>query len=99
MFIDVDNRQAGKTTRLIRDAHFTGFPIIVPNVGRREFVLDQAKNMCIEVQCYTVSELKESKGINVRGRGVLVDELDDVLSVALGGATVIKATMSRNGVI
>lgn len=32
MIIDVDNRQAGKTTTLIMDSYFSGVPILTTNV-------------------------------------------------------------------
>ena len=39
MIIDVDNRQAGKTTTLIMDSYFSGVPILTTNVTRREIIL------------------------------------------------------------
>lgn len=95
MFIDLGNRQVGKTTTLIHDAHFSGLPIIVPNQGRKNTILQQARQMGIEISCYTVAELDNS--VEIRNHDVLVDELDDVLNVALGGVNVVKATLSRKG--
>lgn len=96
MFIDLDNRQAGKTTTLIHDAHFTGLPIITTHSLRKDNIIKQAQQMGIEVTVYTVNEVKDSTGKDHLGQ-VLVDELEDVLNLALGGVQVVKATMSRKG--
>lgn len=99
MFIDLDNRQKGKTTTLIHDAYFTGLPIVVANRGRKDNIVKQAQSMGVEVIVFTVSELKdESKGSDTLRdiSGVLVDELEDVLFQALG-VRVVKANMSRTG--
>lgn len=96
MFIDVDNRGAGKTTTLIHDAYFTGLPIVVATIGRKRTIIDQAQRMGVEVLVYTVEELPNAlKGSTECCRTeVLVDELEDVLYKALG-VHVIKANMRR----
>lgn len=96
MFIDLDNRQAGKTTTLIHDAYFTGIPIITVNQTRKDFIEKQAQCMKVDVTVYTVSELRDGK-TSLRNCDVLVDELEDVLNTALGGVNVVKANMSRKG--
>lgn len=90
MFIDLDNRGTGKTTSLIHDSYFTGLPIVVTTGQRKQYILEQAKNMGVEVKCYTVSEIRESCNY----KEVLVDELEDVLDFCLG-TRVVKATMAR----
>ena len=94
MFIDLDNRGTGKTTSLIHDAYFTGLPIIVTTMQRKQYILEQSKKMGVEVRCYTVSEIKEDN--KEFGNQVMVDELEDVLNYCLG-VRVVKATMSRKG--
>ena len=95
MFIDLDNRGTGKTTSLIHDAYFTGLPIVVPTMYRKGFILDQAKNMGVDVTVYALSELQEKRGTDKEFRGkVLVDELEDTLETLLG-CDVVKATMTR----
>lgn len=98
MFIDVDNRQAGKTTTLIMDAYFSGLPIITMNTTRKNNIIHQALDMGMTIQVYTVLELSSLKGSeSLRDCQVLVDELEEVLNYALGGVRVVKANMSRKG--
>lgn len=94
MFIDLDNRGTGKTTTLIHDAYFTGLPIITTTIKRRDYIFNTAKAMGVNIECYTVNELKENRK-DLFGEQVLVDELEDVLSFCLGGVKVVKATMTR----
>lgn len=91
MFIDLDNRGTGKTTSLIHDSYFTGLPIVVTTQARKNYILEQAKAMGIDITVYTVEEVS-MKGMKVRE--VLVDELEDVLIQCLG-CKVVKATMTR----
>lgn len=98
MIIDVDNRQAGKTTTLIMDAYFTGLPIVTTTVTRRNNMLYQAQQMGMtDVKVLTLNDLRELKG-NDKPDQILIDELEDVLSQLLG-CKVIKANMSRRGTI
>ena len=92
MFIRLGERASGKTTELIRDAHFTGLPIVVFNQQRKEQVLKMAKEMRMDVTVHTVGNLKEM-GASKPDR-VMVDDLEDVLVGALG-AVVVKATLKR----
>ena len=91
MFIDLDNRGTGKTTSLIHDSYFTGLPIVVSTQVRKNYILEQAKAMGVEVKVFTVNEIR-SEGMRVRE--VLVDELEDILNQCLG-CKVVKATMTR----
>lgn len=91
MFIDLDNRGTGKTTSLIHDAYFTGLPIVVSTQERKNYILEQAKAMGVEVKVFTVNEIS-AEGMRVRE--VLVDELEDILTQCLG-CKVVKATMTR----
>ena len=91
MFIDLDNRGTGKTTSLIHDSYFTGLPIVVTTQARKNYILEQAKAMGVEVKVFTVNEIS-AEGMRVRE--VLVDELEDVLNQCLG-CKVVKATMTR----
>lgn len=91
MFIDLDNRGTGKTTSLIHDAYFTGLPIVVATQARKNYILEQAKAMGVEVKVFTVNDIS-AEGMRVRE--VLVDELEDILNQCLG-CKVVKATMTR----
>lgn len=92
MFIELGNIGTGKTTSLIRDAHFTGYPIVVSNQRRKEHIHTQATEMRMNIEVFTVEELKE---MGARKPDIiLVDELEDVLLQTLG-SVVVKATMSR----
>ena len=98
MFIDVDNRCTGKTTSLIMDAYYTGLPIVTTTITRRNNIQYQANQMgmsCVKVM--TISDLENLKGKDKQEQ-VLVDELEDVLT-ALLGCRVVKANMSRKGVV
>lgn len=98
MFIDVDNRCTGKTTSLIMDAYYTGLPIVTTTITRRNNIQYQANQMgmsCVKVM--TISDLENLKGKD-KPEQVLVDELEDVLT-ALLGCRVVKANMSRKGVL
>lgn len=98
MFIDVDNRCTGKTTSLIMDAYYTGLPIVTTSITRRNNIQYQANQMgmsCVKVM--TISDLENLKGKD-KPEQVLIDELEDVLT-ALLGCRVVKANMSRKGVI
>lgn len=98
MFIDVDNRQTGKTTSLIMDAYYTGLPIVTTSITRRNNIQHQANQMgmsCVIVM--TIHDLENLKGHD-KPEQVLIDELEDVL-FALLGCKVVKANMSRKGVI
>lgn len=98
MFIDVDNRCTGKTTSLIMDAYYTGLPIVTTTITRRNNIQYQANQMgmsCVKVM--TISDLENLKEKDKPGQ-VLVDELEDVLT-ALLGCRVVKANMSRKGVL
>lgn len=98
MFIDVDNRCTGKTTSLIMDAYYTGLPIVTTTITRRNNIQYQANQMgmsCVKVM--TISDLENLKGKD-KPEQVLVDELEDVLT-ALLGCRVVKANMSRKGVV
>lgn len=92
MMIDVDNRGAGKTTRLIFDAYHTGYPIVVSSMQRKKFIEETAQSMRVPVEVFTIHDLKESP--DCRNNEVIVDELEDVLNTALG-VRVVKANMSR----
>ena len=98
MLIDVDNRQTGKTTSLIRNAYYTGLPIVTTTITRRNNIQYQANQMgmsCVKV--LTISDLENLKGKD-KPEQVLIDELEDVLT-ALLGCRVVKANMSRKGVV
>lgn len=98
MFIDVDNRCTGKTTSLIMDAYYTGLPIVTTSITRRNNIQYQANQMgmsCVKVM--TISDLENLKGKD-KPEQVLIDELEDVLT-ALLGCRVVKANMSRKGVV
>lgn len=98
MFIDVDNRCTGKTTSLIMDAYYTGLPIVTTSITRRNNIQYQANQMgmsCVKVM--TISDLENLKEKD-KPEQVLVDELEDVLT-ALLGCRVVKANMSRKGVV
>lgn len=99
MFIDVDNRQTGKTTSLVMDAYYTGLPIVTISITRRNNIQYQANQMgmsCVKVM--TIHDLENLKGCVDKPEQVLIDELEDVL-FALLGCKVVKANMSRKGVI
>ena len=91
MFLYFDNRGTGKTTSLIHDAYYTGLPIVVATQARKNYILEQAKAMGVEVKVFTVNEIS-AEGMRVRE--VLVDELEDILTQCLG-CKVVKATMTR----
>lgn len=98
MFIDVDNRCTGKTTSLIMDAYYTGLPIVTTTITRRNNIQYQANQMgmsCVKVM--TISDLENLKGKD-KPEQVLIDELEYVLT-ALLGCRVVKANMSRKGVV
>lgn len=98
MFIDVDNRCTGKTTSLIMDAYYTGLPIVTTTITRRNNIQYQANQMgmsCVKVM--TISDLENLKGKD-KPEQVLIDEFEDVLT-ALLGCRVVKANMSRKGVV
>lgn len=98
MFIDVDNRQTGKTTSLIMDAYYTGLPIVTTTITQRNNIQYQANQMgmsCVKVM--TISDLENLKGHD-KPEQILIDELEDVLT-ALLGCRVVKANMSRKGVV
>lgn len=98
MFIDVNDRGTGKTTSLIMDAYYTGLPIVTTTITRRNNIQYQANQMgmsCVKVM--TISDLENLKGKDKQEQ-VLVDELEDVLT-ALLGCRVVKANMSRKGVV
>lgn len=98
MLIDVDNRCTGKTTSLIMDAYYTGLPIVTTTITRRNNIQYQANQMgmsCVKVM--TISDLENLKGKD-KPEQVLIDELEDVLT-ALLGCRVVKANMSRKGVV
>ena len=98
MFIDVDNRCTGKTTSLIMDAYYTGLPIVTTSITRRNNIQYQANQMgmsCVKVM--TISDLENLKGKD-KPEQVLIDELEDVLT-ALLGCRVVKANMSRKGIV
>ena len=98
MFIDVDNRCTGKTTSLIMDAYYTGLPIVTTTITRRNNIQYQANQMGMSsVKVMTISDLENLKGKD-KPEQVLVDELEDVLT-ALLGCRVVKANMSRKGVL
>lgn len=98
MFLDVNDRGTGKTTSLIMDAYYTGFPILTTTNIRKSNIQYQANQMgmyCVKVM--TISDLENLKGKD-KPEQVLVDELEDVLT-ALLGCRVVKANMSRKGVV
>jgi hypothetical protein len=98
MFLDVNDRGTGKTTSLIMDAYYTGFPIVTTSITRRNNIQYQANQMgmsCVKVM--TIHDLENLKGHD-NPEQVLIDELEDVLT-ALLGCRVVKANMSRKGVI
>lgn len=98
MFLDVNDRGTGKTTSLIMDAYYTGFPIVTTNSVRKsniQYLASQMAMPCVKV--LTISDLENLKGHD-RPEQVLIDELEDVL-FALLGCRVVKANMSRKGVL
>lgn len=97
MQIDVDNRGTGKTTSLIMDSYFTGTPIIVTSITRKNNLLHQAQQMGMreDIRVYTVSEIADKKAVGLDNEEeCFVDELQDVLNYFLG-LKVRKATMTR----
>lgn len=98
MFLDVNDRGTGKTTSLIKDSYYTGIPIVTTSITRRNNIQYQANQMgmsCVKVM--TIHDLENLKGHD-KPEQVLIDELEDVLT-ALLGCRVVKANMSRKGVV
>ena len=98
MFLDINDRGTGKTTSLIMDAYYTGFPILTTTNIRKsniQYIANQMGMSCVKVM--TIHDLENLKGHD-KPEQVLIDELEDVLT-ALLGCRVVKANMSRKGVI
>ena len=98
MFLDVNDRGTGKTTSLIKDSYYTGLPILTTNSVRKsniQYIANQMAMPCVKVM--TISDLENLKGKD-KPEQVLIDELEDVLTVLLG-CRVVKANMSRKGVV
>ena len=98
MFLDVNDRGTGKTTSIIMDAYYTGFPILTTTNIRKsniQYIANQMAMPCVKVM--TIHDLENLKGKD-KPEQVLVDELEDVLT-ALLGCRVVKANMSRKGVV
>ena len=98
MFLDVNDRGTGKTTSLIMDSYYTGFPILTTTNIRKsniQYIANQMAMPCVKV--LTISDLENLTGED-RPEAILIDELEDVL-FALLGCKVVKANMSRKGAV
>lgn len=98
MFLDVNDRGTGKTTSLIKDSYYTGIPIVTTNSVQKsniQYLASQIGMSCVKVM--TIRDLENLKGHDMPEQ-VLIDELEDVL-FALLGCKVVKANMSRKGVV
>lgn len=78
-------RAASKSTMLIHAAYITGSPILVANEGQVNQLFDMARKMGIEdIDIFTVNEwITHRVANNYRGRGVLIDEITDIIPKAL----------------
>ena len=91
-------RGSGKTTMLINSAYTTGYPIIVPTLAYKNFIIEKSKDMnCNNIEVYTIKEweiIRKNKPVSDK---VYVDEVESLLRQVLNEhlhAEVVAATLS-----
>lgn len=77
----IQDRQSGKTTKLIHTSEATGFRIITMNKQNVESILNLANSLgCIIPQPMTYSEYRDMhKDKYTKDQGILIDELTPML--------------------
>lgn len=76
-------RRSGKTTMLIHASYLTNTPIIVADNMRAKIIKEQAKDLGLDVEVYSVYEWKKRR-VNIHNGGVLIDEAEKIIELALG---------------
>ena len=91
-------RGSGKTTMLINSAYITGYPIIVPTLAHKNFIIEKSKDMnCNNIEVYTIKEweiIRKNKPVSDK---VYVDDIESLLRQVLNEylhAEVVAATLS-----
>lgn len=85
MKITIMHRCSGKTSLLVKEAKLMDIPIIVYSNGAKEYI----KSTFGYDLVYTAKEFVEAK---MKFKNVLVDEIDLVLDVLLGGTNIVNST-------
>lgn len=102
----IGGRRTGKTTELIRRSVETGAHIVVSNHVRAEQVELQAKQLGYdnlpEVLVYDrnfgTRDYKQYDWLKLKTEGILVDDIDDILSMVFHGIPIVAMTMSDDAV-
>lgn len=93
MIAFVGSRQTGKTSRLVRLSHETGFPIVASTLERARFIESMAARERIEIpRPMTPRDLALSRKDLARDNRVLVDEMADLVG-SIVGARVVGGTI------
>ena len=81
----IQDRQSGKTTKLIYTSEATGFRIITMNKQNVEAILNLANSLgCIIPQPMTYTEYREKNKCKcMQDNGILIDELVPMLDIIL----------------
>lgn len=93
MIAFVGCRQTGKTSRLIRLSHETGFPIVAATMDRARAIEHAAARMRVSIpKPLAPQDMRSVRGLLLKDNRVLVDEVADFVGTMIG-ARVVGATM------
>lgn len=93
----IGERRSGKTTELIRRSAETGAYILVANKYTASLIFKQAKlnDYDIPYPITIVDVLSRTINKSVRSKGILIDELDMILSGLFDGVPIHAATITK----
>ena len=98
MQITIGKRCSGKTTRLIERSAREGLYILTATKHRAQAIFDRARDMGFYIPFpVTAEEYYRSNGFAgsiIRRKGLLIDDMDDVIQVMLTGIPIREVTMT-----
>ena len=87
------NRQTGKTERLLRHAAEKWVYIVVPTPERARWLAQKARTMALDIPFPICYEEVRRGGFGVGVRWVAFDDVDELLSLLVGGVPVTAITV------
>jgi hypothetical protein len=92
----IGERRSGKTTELIRRSAETGAYILVANKSTASLIFKQAKMNDYDIPYpITINEVLSGKSNYVMSKGILIDELDMILSGLFNGVPIHAVTITQ----
>lgn len=92
----IGDRYSGKTSKLIKRSAEEGSYILCPNKRMASYIFKQAKKMGLDIPYPVTLGDELSRNENIREKGILIDELDIILSGIFNGIPIREATITNH---